>query len=54
MKKSISIPAAPAAGTHDVKAGELAALDAKATAPLVVFGGVVALADGGWLSLLHI
>lgn len=48
MKKSTPIATAPAAGTHDVKAGELAALDAKATAALVVFGGVVALAVWGW------
>lgn len=48
MKKSTSIATAPAAGTHDVKAGELAALDAKATAALVVFGGVFVLAAWGW------
>lgn len=47
MKKSTPL-AAPAAGTHDVKAGELAALDAKATAALVVFGGVFVLAAWGW------
>lgn len=49
MKHSApAAPAAPAASTHDVKAGELAALDAKATAALVVFGGVVVLAGWGW------
>jgi len=48
MKKSTPIATAPAASTHDVKAGELAALDAKATAALVVFGGVFVLAAWGW------
>ena len=48
MKKSVPIAAPPAAGAHDLKAGELAALDAKATAALVVFGAVVAGAGWAW------
>ena len=47
-QSSTAVSAPPAAGAHDLKAGELAALDAKATAALVVFGAVVAGAGWGW------
>jgi len=47
-QSSAAVSAPPAAGAHDLKAGELAALDAKATAALVVFGAVVAGAGWGW------
>lgn len=47
-QSSTAVSAPPAAGAHDLKAGELAALDAKATAALVVFGAVVAAAGWGW------